>query len=137
MHKLSSWLHHNEALQVVSWHPSAGELQLLIRHVAEGTEESHSLRSTFPTDTKHPDTHAHQEQGLGYIWLHVQYLFSASKREVLLDACRPSCPEGPKAGDLQPGRWVEIRGWDKHYIGQHIRVTQPKWISWDELGGES
>eukprot|EP00434_Breviolum_minutum_P023032 symbB.v1.2.020322.t1/scaffold1699.1/size108456/7 len=45
--------------EVVSWHPSAGELQLLIR---------------------------------------------------------------PKAGDLQPDRWVEIRGWDKHYIGQHICV---------------
>ena len=92
---------HIEALQVVSWHPSAGELQLLIRHVPQ---------VHIPTDTKHLATHAHQKQGLGYIWWHVQYLPVVR-------------PEGPKAGDLQPDRWVEIRGWDKHYIGQHICVT--------------
>lgn len=23
---------------------------------------------------------------------------------------------------MQQGRWLEIRGWDERYIGQHIRV---------------
>lgn len=45
--------------QMICWHPSAGELQMLIR---------------------------------------------------------------PESGDVQQGRWLEIRGWDERYIGQHIRV---------------
>ena len=26
------------------------------------------------------------------------------------------------AEDLKAGSWLEIRGWDKRYMGQHIRV---------------
>ena len=32
--------------------------------------------------------------------------------------------QGPEAGDVQQGRWLEIRGWDERYIGQHIRVAR-------------